>query len=130
MGINLSGQVPGEQLNALLEHEDVLLGSRTPDPLIAVVVIERASLKYDDVKQQTSATVRFKWIEIIDEAAAASVLQFRDDAYARRTNQESAPTTLDGIDISEEAIVSDEAGGKVTEGPWAPDPDFDGPAAS
>lgn len=95
-GINLSGQVPGEQLNGLLDMEEDLLHERTPDSFLAVVVVERASRKYDDVKQQTSAVVRFKHIEPIHDGKDADLVRGHlEKAYATRTGEAALPIELD-----------------------------------
>jgi hypothetical protein len=133
MGINLSGQVPGEQLNGLLDMEDELLHERTPDPFIAVVVLERASRKYDDVKQVTSAVVRFKHIEPLQGEAAAAARKLLHESYADRTGEATLPIELEDepkeiseptpLDVPADDEPDSEPADNVTGGPWDPSPD-------
>ncbi|WP_022886403.1 hypothetical protein [Glaciibacter superstes] len=116
MGINLSGQVPGEQLNGLADMEEELLHERTPDQFLAVVVVERASRKYDDVKQITSAVVRFKHIEPLEGERAESARLLLEAAYAARTGEATLPLELD----LDEPLEDED---NVTEGPWDDTPE-------
>lgn len=97
MSVNLSGQMPGEQLNGLLDMQDVLLDLRTPEAFLAVVVVERAKRNYDDQKQAASAVVRLRHIEPVeaDTEDAALARQLLERQYARRTGNESLPMQLD-----------------------------------
>jgi hypothetical protein len=108
MTVNISGQVPGEQNNGLVDLEPQFIHERAPEPLVAVVVIERAALKFNDVKQEWSATVRFKHIEpLTQESDRKLARQLLETQYATRTGAESIATELD---LPEE-----------------PEPDFDTP---
>jgi hypothetical protein len=104
MTVNISGQVPGEQLNGLIDRQDVLLAERTPDSFLAVVVIERAKRNYDDVKQVTSAVIRFRHIEPVFDEDADEARALLERTYARRTGNESLPITLDGTEEPPEAV--------------------------
>ena len=81
-----------------MEIEETLLHERTPDPITAVVIIERASLKYNDVKQEWSATIRFRHIEPLDGDDVRACRALLEKAYATRTGEETLPIELDGID--------------------------------
>jgi hypothetical protein len=108
MTVNISGQVPGEQNNGLVDLEPQFIHERAPEPLVAVVVIERAALKFNDVKQEWSATVRFKHIEPLTQASDQKLArQLLETQYATRTGADSIATELD---------LPDE-----------PEPDFDTP---
>lgn len=96
MTVNISGQVPGEQNNGLVDLEPQFLHERAPEPMVAVVVIERSALKFNDVKQEWSATVRFRQIEPLpDEGHQKLARQLLESAYAARTGADSMPTELD-----------------------------------
>lgn len=95
MTVNISGQVPGEQGNGLLAiEEELLLDERTPEPLIAVCVIDRASLKYNDVKQEWSAVIRFRQIEPVLGSDATDARALLERAYARRTGEQTLPIPI------------------------------------
>jgi len=98
MTVNISGQVPGEQQNGLVDIEAELLHERTPDPIVAAVIIERASLKYNDVKQEWSAVVRFRHIEPLQDDHATAGRALLEKAYALRTGETTLPIELDGVD--------------------------------
>ncbi|MEF2979054.1 hypothetical protein [Subtercola sp. YIM 133946] len=119
MGINLSGQVPGEQLNGLPDMEQDLLDARTPESWLAIVVMERSKHSYDDIKQVTSAVVRFQHIEPIeDEDDAKAVRSYLEKAYQRRTGAGSMETTLEIPD--DEPVASDDAEAPAEPEPTAP----------
>lgn len=122
MTVHISGQVPGEQQNGVVEIEAELLKERTPDPIVAVVIIERAGLKFTDAKQVWEATIMFRHIEPLVGEAAAAARGLLEKRYAERTGNAPLPIELD----------VDGEGGTVTDGPWAPDVDGagDGPEAA
>jgi hypothetical protein len=99
MTVNISGQVPGEQQNGIIAIEDEFLDERTPDAIYAVVKIERASLKYNDVKQEWSATIRFPHIEpILNEADIAAAKALLERAYSARNDGANGQTPLDIVE--------------------------------
>ncbi|WP_181439788.1 hypothetical protein [Curtobacterium sp. MCBD17_028] len=85
--ISISGQVPAEQNNGLIDHEAELLGERTPEPLVAIVIIDRHGLKFVDDKQDWSATVKFRHIEPLSGAAADTARALLESAYQTRTGE-------------------------------------------
>lgn len=100
MTVSISGQAPGEQQNGLLAIEDDLLHERTPDTFLAVTLIDRASLKYNDVKQEWSATIRFKHIEPVididaDDESERIGRDLLESMYARRTGQDTLPIPVE-----------------------------------
>lgn len=130
MTVTISGQVPGEQQNGLIDIEDELLHERTPDPITAVVVIERASLKYNDVKQEWSSTIRFRHIEPLDGELADAGRKLLEQAYEKRTGDAALPLELDLSGAVDEPTLDLDTpladDDNVTEGPWA-DSAVDGP---
>lgn len=127
MTVNISGQVPGEQNNGLVDLEPQFIHERAPEPLVAVVVIERAALKFNDVKQEWSATVRFKHIEpLVQEADQKLARQLLETQYAARTGAESIATELDlpeepepdfDTPLEEQPLVEDDADDEGDEDP-------------
>jgi hypothetical protein len=101
MTINISGQVPAEQSNGLVDLEKDFLHELAPDPLMAVVIVERASLKFNDVKQEWSATVRFKHIEPLQGEASDEARKLLQDAYSLRTGEAA-------LDLSSLTLADDE----------------------
>lgn len=95
--VNISGQVPGEQQNGLLGIEEEFLGLRTPEPKLAVAVIERSSLKFNDANQETSAVIRIRHIEIADQESedAAALRGILERQYSVRTGNEYLEIPLD-----------------------------------
>lgn len=127
MTVNISGQVPGEQQNGLVDIEATFMQERTPDPLMAVVIVERASLKYNDVKQEWSAVVRFRHIEPLSGALAVDARALLERAYATRTGEETLPVPLDGVDepvvereVDLDTPLADQA---VDDEPFEPEPE-------
>ncbi|UOE45510.1 hypothetical protein [Agromyces larvae] len=94
MTVNISGQVPGEQQNGLVDVEEELLHERTPDPMLAVVIIERAALRFNDLKQEWSAVIRFRHIEPLDGKQADVARGLLEAAYQERGG-DSLPAELD-----------------------------------
>lgn len=134
MTVNISGQVPGEQQNGLVDIEGELTQERTPEPILAVVIIERSTLKFNDLKQDWSATIRFRHIEPIeDETDATAARTLLEKAYATRTGETTLPIELDEpgevtepeLDLDKPLV--DEDSSNVTDGPWEPDVDDEGP---
>lgn len=101
--INISGQVPAEQNNGLVELESTLLDERTPEPIVAVVVIDRHGLKFVDEKQEWSATVKLRHIEPMSGVAEETARKLLESAYQVRTGE----TTLD-IGIADDEPEDDE----------------------
>jgi hypothetical protein len=97
--INISGQVPAEQNNGLVELESVLLAERTPEPIVAVVVIDRHGLKFVDDKQEWSSTVKLKHIEPLSGDAAETGRKLLESAFQVRTGE----TTLDVFATQDDA---------------------------
>jgi hypothetical protein len=85
--ISISGQVPAEQNNGLIDHEAELLAERTPEPIVAVVIIERHGLKFVDDKQDWSATVKFRHVEPLAGDAAETARKLLESAYQVRTGE-------------------------------------------
>jgi hypothetical protein len=79
MTIHISGQVPGEPQNGMVALEEEWTGARTPEPLVAVVIIERDGVKLKDADQSWTATMKFRHIEPMltaaDEKAARELLE-------------------------------------------------------
>lgn len=98
MTVNISGQVPGEAQNGLADIEQRLTQERTPDPFFVIAIVERASLKYNDVKQEWSAVVRFRHIEPLEGAMADEGREVLERAYGLRTGETTLPIALEGVD--------------------------------
>lgn len=77
--IHISGQVPGEAQNGMLAFEDEWSKDRTPDQVIAIVLIERHGFSQKDGDDSRSVTMKFKHIEPIkdveDAATARKLLE-------------------------------------------------------
>lgn len=104
MTINISGQVPGEAQNGMVDLEEDWLGDRTPDTLVAVVLIQRAGFKFDDDKQERHATMKFLHIEpLLDGVQAQAGRDLLERACARRGGSIATPDME--LDIPEEREV-------------------------
>lgn len=123
MTISISGQVPGKEQNGMYDLESVWTEERTPDPVLAVVKIERDGLKFKDSDQVWSATSKFTHIEPLEGDDADLARSLLEKAYAKRTGNESLPIPLDGVeeprevvepelDLDTELADKDEKGGK------------------
>lgn len=84
MTINISGQVPGESVNAMYELDEEWQKDRTPEPVYAVVKIERSGFKHDDSKQERKPVMKLSHIEIGDQEALKQTLA---DLYVARTGE-------------------------------------------
>lgn len=95
--INISGTVPAEAQNGMTDIEDEWMGDRTPDPIVAVVIIDRHGFKFVDAKQERAATMKFRHIEpILDVKAAAEARALLETACAARGGSiGTADTELD-----------------------------------
>jgi hypothetical protein len=93
--ISISGQVPAKEQNGMYDLEPEWTHERTPEPVLAVVKIERSGLKFTDADQSWAATSKFSHIEPLegDDADAARLLL--EKAYSRRTGNETLPVPLD-----------------------------------
>ena len=97
--VQLSGQVPGEELNGLPPLQDYFLRPDS-DPVIAVVVIDTAKDVNNRVSGEKYPVVRFTRIEPIlneDDAEAAKAILTR--AYEARENK--APLELGDVNEDE-----------------------------
>ncbi len=76
MTIRISGQVPAKAQNGMYELEESWNDEHTPEPVYAVVKIERDGVKFKDADQQWSSTMKFAHIEPLsgDEAKTAKDL--------------------------------------------------------
>lgn len=95
MTISISGQVPAKEQNGMYDLEPDWTHERTPDPILAVVKIERAGLKKSDTDQTWSATQKFTHIEPLDGHGAEVARQLLEAAYSARTGNETLPVPLD-----------------------------------
>lgn len=133
MTVSISGQVPGEAQNGMYDLEDEWTGDRTPDAVVAVVIIERDSVKLKDADQVRQATMKFRHIEPMlseaDEKAARALLESSCRARGGDVFTPAEPPTE--LDIPEDE--SDSSGddsdtdAQVTELKPADPLDFDGP---
>lgn len=141
MTVSISGQVPAEAQNGMYAIEDDWTEERTPDTVVAVVLIDRAKLNFDDSKQEWSATMKFRHIEpIIGEADAVKARDLLEKACGTRGGKVLTPgepdTELDIPEVDEPALDLDTpleeqaSTDNVTEGPWEPSVEDEGPQAS
>lgn len=141
MTVNISGQVPAEAQNGMFAIEEDWLDDGTPEPVMAIVIIERHGFKFDDGKQERSATMKFRHIEpllgvkdaeaarkLLDKACVArgGVVYRRPDPDAELDIPEVDEPALDLDTPLEEQASPD----NVTEGPWEPSVEDEGPQAS
>lgn len=63
MTISISGQVPAEAQNGMKALEEEWTDERTPDPIYAIVRVERDGIKFKDADQVWSATMKLTHIE-------------------------------------------------------------------
>jgi len=94
--INISGQVPAEAQNGMTVLEEDWIGDRTPEPVIAVVRIERDGVKLKDATQDRRATLKFTHIEPLSGSQADQARKLLEKACAKRGGDVSTP--LDGVD--------------------------------
>jgi len=78
---------------------------RTPEPVLAVVKIERHGLKFLDADQVWSATSKFTHIEPLEGDDADLARTLLEKAYAKRTGNESLPIPLDEPSPVEEPVL-------------------------
>lgn len=93
MGISISGQVPGESVNAMAALDEEWQKDVTPEPVYAVVKIERHGFKHDDAKQERRPVMKISHIEIADQDTLRSLLS---EAYTARTGENALD--LSGLD--------------------------------
>lgn len=84
MTINISGQVPGESVNAMCGLDEEWQKDRTPEPVYAVVKIERSGFKHDDSKQERKPIMKLSHIEIGDQAELKALAE---KLYTERTGE-------------------------------------------
>lgn len=110
--VQLSGQVPGEELNGLPPLQDYFLRADS-DPVIAIVVIDTAKDVNNRVSGEKYPVVRFTRIEpVLDEGDAAAAREILTRAYNARENKEP----LDLGDVEEEAPTPIASGRKKKTG--------------
>lgn len=84
MTISISGQVPAEAQNGMYALEAEWTREATPEPVYAVVKIERDGLKFKDADQVWSATMKFSHIEPLSGADEQTAREMLRDAAAER----------------------------------------------
>ncbi|MFE4469518.1 hypothetical protein ACFRFH_11950 [Leifsonia sp. NPDC056824] len=108
MTVNISGQLPAEAQNGMVAIEEDWLGDRTPDPIVAVVIIERAGFKFDDAKQERRATMKFTHIEPMDGEAAGDARVLLENACSARGGEPYRRPEPDAeLDIPEDETPED-----------------------
>lgn len=72
--VRMSGFLPGEEKNGLIAHEDEFLGVDAPEPVLALVQLERKQRAVDDDTDDVKVSVRITALEVLegDEAEAAA----------------------------------------------------------
>ena len=95
--VRLSGFLPGEEKNGLKAHEEAWLGSEAPDPVVALVQIERKKRTVDDDTDEVTSAIRITAVEPLEGADAKAARAQLADLRSRRTGV----TQLD-IDAAEE----------------------------
>lgn len=128
MTVNISGQVPAEAQNGMVAIEEDWLGDRTPDPVVAIVIIERDGFRFKDDKQERTATMKFRHIEpLLSEADAQTARDLLERACRNRGGEvfrpapEDTPLDLPDPDVDLETPLAE---GQVTEGPWETSVEF------
>lgn len=116
MTVSISGQVPAEAQNGMYSLEEEWTGDRTPDPIVAVVIIERDNVKLKDADQVRSATVKFRHIEpMLSEADEKAARQLLEKACGARGGDVFRPaepdTELDIPSIGGDPLDFDEPEG-------------------
>jgi hypothetical protein len=108
MTISISGQVPAKEQNGMYDLEADWTEERTPDPVLAVVKIERDGLKFKDADALWSATSKFTHIEPLEGEDADLARALLEKAYAKRTGNESLPMPLpEPSDVQEPVLDLD-----------------------
>ncbi len=95
MTISISGQVPAEAQNGMVALEDSWTKERTPDPVFAIVKIERHGFKFVDAKQEHAATMKFTHIEPVTADDLETAKAMLDRACRARGGSESTAVELD-----------------------------------
>jgi hypothetical protein len=116
MTISISGQVPAKAQNGMYELEALWNDERTPEPVYAVVKIERDGVKFKDADQQWSATMKLAHIEpMTDEVSIATARQLLDEAAFERGGAVLAsdveldiPVDGSSVDASGDGVRSDD----------------------
>jgi hypothetical protein len=99
--ISISGQVPAAAQNGMAVLEEHWTQERTPEPVYAVVKIERDGLKFKDSDQLWSATMKFTHIEPLEEPAdVAAARELLEKACGARGGETAAAQSVE-LDIPE-----------------------------
>lgn len=135
--MSISGQVPAEAQNGFYAIEEDWTGDRTPDPVVAIVIIERDNVKLKDASQERQATMKFRHIEpLISAADVQSARDLLEKACGARGGTVFAPADPDmELDIPEveepeldlDTPLEEQETDNVTTGPWEPGVEDEGP---
>lgn len=96
MTISISGQVPAEAQNGMVALEDAWTEERTPDPVYAIVKVERDGIKFKDSDQKWSATMKFSHIEPLTGEALEVGKKLLDSVCAARGG---ATAAVQGVEL-------------------------------
>jgi hypothetical protein len=102
MGVQLSGQVPGEKANGLAVLEADLVADETKR-ITAVVTFDVSKIVHNVVKGDTYPVVRVSYIEPLEGEAAEAAQRLAQGAYQARTGENELDfSNLDGVDADED----------------------------
>jgi hypothetical protein len=121
--ISISGQVPAEAQNGMTRLEEEWTKDRTPDPVFAIVKIERHGTKFVDATQEHQATMKFSHIEPATGAIAERLKALLDELCNARGGAVATDVELDieppeepapdfETPLADKAIVEPEADGQ------------------
>lgn len=94
--VRMSGFLPGEEKNGLIAHEDEFLGVDAPEPVLAIVQLERKQRAVDDDTDDVKVSVRITALEVLDGDDAKSAAVQLLDLRGKRTG--SVTLDVDGAE--------------------------------
>lgn len=86
--VQLSGRLPGNETNGLEAYYEAFLEESPPQPVLAVVQIERKKWSRDDVTEEHSAAIRITRIEPAEGETRGELEQLLVKLTAARTGDQ------------------------------------------
>jgi hypothetical protein len=99
MSVQISGQVPGEKLNGLVDLADQFINDET-GRVVIIGVVEPSKIVHNVVKQETYPVVRFLQIEALSPELEQQGRTLLEAAFKARTGLEQLD--FDAPDLDDE----------------------------
>lgn len=87
--VSMSGYLPGEAKNGLVELEAALTGVETPDTIVAVVLIDRTARQVKDHSDEVKASLRLSAVEPLKGEDREKALALLNATREQRTGEAS-----------------------------------------